>query len=77
MWSQGYGAVTSDSLIALNLPGPSGILLTVLAANSPQVLLSFLTLTYNGVFTCMLLAEEYNGYAFKRKALRVTSPTGL
>jgi len=77
MWKQDYGALTSDSLIAVNLPGPNGILLIDLAANSPQAVLSFLVLTRNGVFTCMLLAEEYNGDAFKQKALRVTRPTGL
>ena len=30
-------------------------------------------MTYNSLFTCMLLAEEWRGYAHKRKALRVTS----
>ena len=30
----------------------------------------------NGILTSMLLADELNGYAHQRKALRVTSPTG-
>lgn len=30
-------------------------------------------MTYNSLFTCMLLAEEWRGYGHKRKALRVTS----
>ena len=51
-------------------------MLTILVANSPQVLLSFLFLTYNGLFTCMLEAEEWSGYAHERKSLRVTSPVG-
>lgn len=51
-------------------------MLTILIANSPQALLSFLFLTYNGLFTCMLLADEWTGYAHKRKPLRVTSPVG-
>lgn len=50
--------------------------MAVLVANSPQVLLSFLYLTYNGLFTCMLLANEWAGYAHNRQSLRVTSPVG-
>lgn len=42
----------------------------------PQLLLSFLYLSYNSLFTSMLLAQEWNGYATCRKALRVTSPKG-
>lgn len=72
-----FGAVTSKSLIGGSSPGTkSGVLLTVIIANSPQVLLSFLFLTYNSLFTCMLLADELNDYARKRKPVRVTSPTG-
>ena len=59
-----------------DLSGPAGVIATVLVANSPQILLSFLYFAYNGVFTCMLLAEEWNLYATKRNFLRVTSPTG-
>ena len=73
----GYGAVTSESTINWLLTGSRGLLLTALVANSPQVLLSFLFITYNGLFTCMLLASEWNGYAHTRKPLRVTSPTGV
>ena len=54
----------------------AGLHLSILVANSPQVLLSFLFLTYNGLFTCMLLAHEWSGYAHVRKPLRVTSPAG-
>ena len=51
-------------------------MLTILIANSPQALLSFLFLTYNGLYTCMLLADEWADYAYKRKPLRVTTPVG-
>lgn len=63
-------------MIAWDLPGTGGLLIAILVANSPQVLLSFLYLTYNGIFTCMLLADEWAGYAHDRKPLRVTSPSG-
>ena len=73
----GFGALTSESLISiLNCPGPGGLLATVLIANSPQLILSFLYLNYNGLFTCMLMASEWSGFAHQRKYLRVTSPIG-
>lgn len=78
LWQMGYGAVTSEAMIKqTGLTGFSGLLFIVLVANLPQVLLSFLFLTYNGLFTCMLLGDEWNGYAHERKTLRVTNPTGL
>ena len=59
-----------------DLSGPGGVIFTVLVANLPQVILSFLYFAYNGIFTCMLLAEEWSAYASKRRFLRVTSPKG-
>lgn len=76
LWQLGYGTVASQSMISWSLPGTGGLLVAILVANSLQVLLSFLYLAYNGVFTCMLLANEWAGYAYSRKSLRVTSPTG-
>ena len=76
LWSLGFGAVTSESLVSWNKPGSGGLLLNVLVANSPQALLSFLFLTYNGLYTCMLMANEWSDYAHERKALRVTDPVG-
>jgi len=49
MWRMGYGAVTAESMVNLNLSGGGGLLVTVLLANPPQALLSFLFLTYNGL----------------------------
>ena len=81
LWSLGLGNVNAETLIALNngsedLSGSAGVITTVLIANSPQILLSFLYFTLNGIFTCMLLAEEWSAYATKRNFLRVTSPVG-
>lgn len=76
LWSLGFGTVTSESLVAWNKPGNAGLLLNVLVANSPQALLSFLFLTYNGLFTCMLMANEWSDYAYERKPLRVSNPVG-
>ena len=73
----GFGAVNGQAIMTIQFPGgASGLMITVLLANSPQALLSFLYLTYNGLFTCMLHAQEWSGYASERKPLRVTSPKG-
>ena len=72
----GFGAVNTDMMARWSFGGTSGILLTAIIANIPQLLLSFLFLTYNGLYTCMLLADEWSGYAYERKPLRVTQPKG-
>lgn len=72
----GYGAVNGDSVLDWNPGGSSGLHLIALIANVPQVVLSFLFLLYNGLFTSMLLADEWNSYARERKPLRVTDPKG-
>ena len=77
MWQVGYGAINPAAVIPWNVSGTGGILLTILVANSPQAVLSFLSLNYNGIVTCMLVAKEWHGYAEKRKPLRVTRPTGF
>ena len=74
--NSGFGTVNTGMMTAVSFSGTSGILLTALIANIPQLLLSFLFLTYNGLYTCMLLADEWSGYAHERKPLRVTQPRG-
>ena len=73
LWSLGLGNVNPEALIGFNgsqnLSGPAGVILAVLLANLPQIILSFLYFAYNGLFTCMLLAEEWSGYASKRRFL--------
>ena len=54
-----------------------GLVGNVLLANAAQVILSFLYLSYNSIFTCELLSWEWTSYTQKRKSLRVTSPTGV
>ncbi|KAH0559279.1 hypothetical protein GP486_004203 [Trichoglossum hirsutum] len=78
LYNMGVGTVTSDSLIGIDFAGrgPGGLLANVLLANAPQGVLSFLYLTYNGIFTCMLNADEWSRFAHQRKFLRVTSPSG-
>ena len=76
LWSLGFGNVTSQSIISpdqWHTSGSGGLILTILISNSPQLILSFIYLTYNSLFTCMLLAKEWRGYACKRRYLRVTT----
>lgn len=59
-WStdrQGLGALFSNAFLA----------------NVPQVILSAIYFTYNGIFTNFQLAIEWNQYSIKRKSLRVSS----
>ena len=76
LWTSGFGTFNSGMEANWTFGGISGILLLALVANIPQLLLSFLFLTYNGLYTCMLLADEWSGYAHERKSLRVTKPSG-
>ena len=73
LWRLGFGAISAQSFTSWKFPG---VLSIVLVANAPQLLLSFLYLTYNGLFTCMLLAQEWSKYGHQRGPLRVTFPMG-
>ena len=46
----------------------------ILFANLPQTILSFFYLTYNSLFTCMLLGREWSLFGRHHCTLRVTSP---
>lgn len=76
LWQLGFGTVTPRALLNIRIPGSFGLLATLMIINLPQLLLSTLYLAYNGIFTCMLLGEEWSKYARERKFLRVTFPKG-
>ena len=67
------GSIRADSLVYNSYINTIG---AILLANLCQPILSFLFLTYNSLYTCMLLSQEWFGYAKHKKALRVTQPTG-
>ncbi|KAJ5002448.1 hypothetical protein K4K48_013325 [Colletotrichum sp. SAR 10_66] len=54
----------------------NSLISNVLLANTPQIVISFVYLFYNNVFTCMVMAHEYARFASVRKPLRVTRPYG-
>ena len=72
-WDFGFGKVSLQSLVHI---APEELLPAVLLANLPQIILSFLYLTYNGLYTCVLSAQEWTRFANSRIHLRVTSPKG-
>ena len=84
--SQGYGTQVNHSFsLGFGATNTAAVLdefyhqnlaAAVLLTNSPQLLLSFLYFAYNGLWTNMLLAQEWSGYAQASKPLRVTSPAG-
>ncbi|KAI9686873.1 MAG: hypothetical protein M1822_002626 [Bathelium mastoideum] len=51
---------------------PSGLIANALIANAPQIILSFIYFTYNGLFTAMLLSREWNDFSRERKGIRVS-----
>ncbi|CUS15479.1 unnamed protein product, partial [Tuber aestivum] len=71
MWHKGFGKVNSVSLVRWKFRNITG---ATLLANLPQTILSFLYLTYNSLFTCMLLGHEWSLFAHHHRTLRVTSP---
>ncbi|GAB1740943.1 hypothetical protein NU219Hw_g6013t1 [Hortaea werneckii] len=79
-FEMGLGAVDSRALLNIGLPqrGSGGLVSAVLVANLPQAIISFIYLTYNGLFTSLCLAHEYSSYGLRerKKPLRVTTPHG-
>ncbi|RDW85190.1 hypothetical protein BP6252_02780 [Coleophoma cylindrospora] len=73
LYELGFGTVDSKAVVGV---APTGLIATVLFANLPQGILSLLYLTYNGIFTCLLGANEWSLFAHTRKSLRVTLPVG-
>ena len=78
LWALGFGNVSNETLIrSFDQIGYSGLIGTVLKANLPQLILTFIYFIYNGIVTCMMLTKEWSTYASKPKSLRVSSPKGV
>ena len=69
----------------LGMGNPSGLFLfgkpsvpsqqrSMILANLPQLLLSYVYFTYTKHLTCMIAAQEYNQFAKSKKGLRVSQP---
>jgi hypothetical protein len=61
----------------LGTEGIGGLISNAIVANIPQIILSGIYFTYNGLFTCFMLGNEWDQYGRTRKGLRVgSSPQG-
>ena len=69
-----FGEVDTSAIIGWH---NHNIVNNILVANVPQLALSFMYFAYNGLWTFILLGDEWNGYSTERKPLRVTCRTGL
>lgn len=86
LFSVGLGTLNPYTLIqgwALASTGDAAIIQTVLIANLPQLLLSFLYFVLNSLFTSMALAAEWSHFSSSSssssspaRGLRVTHPRG-
>jgi hypothetical protein len=79
LWSYGLGTVHTQTLIrfwsvSYIYSAESEILASVLIANSPQIVISALYLTLNGLCTTMFLANEWSSFGHHSKMLRVSTP---
>lgn len=77
----GFGKVVPTAIISGWDIGTDGdasskILGSIVIANLPQTILSFLYLNLNGLLTSMWLASEWSDFASERKTLRVSKPKG-
>ena len=60
LWDLGFGTLDDMSMTMLQF---TDFLKVVLLVSMPQLLLSFLFLTYSAVFTCELIEAEWNKFA--------------
>lgn len=74
-WNLGFGKINPSTLVHGDR-FPKDILSLVLLINAPQIVLTIVYFLCNGIFTCMLVASEYNDYSISRKPLRVSWPKG-
>lgn len=79
LWAMGFGETNVREVIKWGQPeyGRLGIFVNTVIANIWQVLMSLLYTTQNALLSCMLVAEEWSGFAADRKTLRVSAPIGI
>ena len=72
----GFGATSPKNVVSGSGVNSLGLISSTLLANTPQLLLSLLYFTYNAIFTCEVVGQEWNEYGYRRKPLRVSQPQG-
>ncbi|KAI9888351.1 MAG: hypothetical protein M1814_000558 [Vezdaea aestivalis] len=69
----GFGVTNADTIFVISQGW--GLMANIIVANVPQLLLSVLYVTYNGLFTCQLVTAEWTAFGTRHKPLRVTNPS--
>jgi hypothetical protein len=74
IWGLGIGEASTVTTLVLNTPttGVEGLTSNVFIANVAQPILSFMYFMYNGLFTAMCGALEWESFFRNRKGLRVS-----
>ncbi|KAH8834451.1 hypothetical protein DL96DRAFT_1757153 [Flagelloscypha sp. PMI_526] len=75
----GLGTIDPRTLIhswAIPTTGDGATILSIIVANSPQLILSFIYLIFNSLFTSMSLAVEWSNYTQLPRTLRVSHRKG-
>ncbi|KAH8834595.1 hypothetical protein DL96DRAFT_1522330 [Flagelloscypha sp. PMI_526] len=75
----GLGTIDPRTLIhswAIPTVGDGATILSILVANSPQLILSFIYLIFNTIFTSMSLAIEWSNYSRQPRTLHVSHRKG-
>ena len=57
--------------------GKMGLFVNILISNVWQVMISLLYIGHNALLSCMMVANEWFGFATHRKTLRVSAPRGI
>ena len=76
--SLGFSSSSLSELVWWNFPWNlnHGLIGSVLLANTPQLISSYVYVAYNAILTSMLSHSELLRYGTKKRDLRVTQPTG-
>ena len=77
LWSYGFGKISPHAFVHIDFRlhhMTGGLIQYVLMANIPQIIFSGLYLTYNCLYTYMLMEQEWQGFSRKRRPLRVSKP---
>ncbi|KAL8701122.1 MAG: hypothetical protein Q9201_005087 [Fulgogasparrea decipioides] len=72
-----WNAASLSSAVGNNIISMSNsISVNVVIANLPQVIMSYVYILFNSLYTCMVAGREWTQFAAQRKTLRVSSPVG-
>jgi hypothetical protein len=78
LWAWGFGTANTMTVVGGWVKEAGGkdptrqFFVSVIVANLPQIIVSYLYLLYNGLLTCLLVAAEWSRFAVRKRSLRVS-----